>query len=240
VHEGDPGSHQQPAGSRPEFTPRTASLLKHMFRTGQAEPWQNRDSRWLHSAWQLVVENLSNPICAEIQAGFLSEFETRVSEAASRNQGRFRENWHAADQGLLQLVPDDVLLQLGVLPTHTPDGRPTLQTLQQWPSPGTGPYEKRRDRFNNDLQQLKANYCLCPPQNWEHPKRAKNGTPRDSRECRVTVTNLQFEAFDPLHRRFRRWEWYRPEMEAEQQKLDDHPAVEIMPYQADMLAIWCQ
>ena len=252
---------QQPAGSRPEFTPRTASLLKYMFRTGQAEPWQNRDSRWLYSAWQLVVENLSNPTCAEIQAGFLSEFETRVSEAASRNQGRFRENWHAADQGLLQL---------GVLPTHTPDGRPTLQTLQQWPSPGTGTYEERRDRFNNDLQQLKANYCLCPPKGWEHPYTAENGTPRDSRECRVTatnlrrgkdgswlsdpkathylplnyqlqrtpVTNLQFEAFDPLHRRFRRWEWYRPDMEAEEQKLDDHPAVEITPYQADMLAIW--
>jgi hypothetical protein len=78
------------------------------------------------------------------------------------------------------------------------------------------------------------------PKGWEHPYTAENGTPRDSRECRVTATNLQFEAFDPLHRRFRRWDWYRPEMEAEQQKLDDHPAVEIMPYQADMLAIWCQ
>ncbi|MFM7837458.1 MAG: formylglycine-generating enzyme family protein, partial [Planctomycetaceae bacterium] len=52
------------------------------------------------------------------------------------------------------------------------------------------------------------------------------------------VTNLQFEAFDGYHRRFRRWQWYRPDMEAESQRLDDHPVIEVSPYQADMLAIW--
>jgi len=260
----------QPTDSRPLFTQRTARILKHMFRTGQAEPWRNRDSRWLHSAWQLVVENLSDPICAEIHTGFLGEFETRVRAAAERNRSRFRKAWLTDDQGLLQLLPDDVLLDLGVLPSNTSDGRPTQQVLQQWPSPDSGTYEARRDKFNHDLHSLQANYCLCPPKGWEHPYPGKNSKSRDPRECKVTatelrrgrdgvwlsdqtavhhlptayqmqrtpVTNLQFEAFDPLHRRFRRWEWYRPEMETEGRKLDDHPAVGITPYQADMLAIW--
>jgi formylglycine-generating enzyme required for sulfatase activity len=55
---------------------------------------------------------------------------------------------------------------------------------------------------------------------------------------RTPVTNLQFEAFDGYHRRFRQWQWYRPDMEMESQRLNDHPVVDVSPYQADMLAIW--
>ncbi|MFM8725605.1 MAG: SUMF1/EgtB/PvdO family nonheme iron enzyme, partial [Planctomycetaceae bacterium] len=258
------------AEDRPALSPQTSEILKKMFRTGQAEPWLRRDSRWLHAAWQLVVENTTNPDCKEIHDGFLSEFETRVRAAASRNQSRFRKAWRPEDRGLLQLVPDDVLLTLGVLPPATTEGVPTLQALQHCPAPSSGSYETRRDQFNKRLQDLQANYCLCPPVGWEHPYAGPNGTPRDPRECRVRgtslrrrkdgrwtedenqvhylpagyqlqrapVTNLQFEAFDGYHRRFRQWQWYRPDMEAESQRLDDHPVVEVSPYQADMLAIW--
>ncbi|MFN9047703.1 MAG: SUMF1/EgtB/PvdO family nonheme iron enzyme, partial [Planctomyces sp.] len=48
----------------------------------------------------------------------------------------------------------------------------------------------------------------------------------------------QFEAFDGYHRRFRQWQWYRPNMETEAQRLDDHPVVEVTAYQGDMLVIW--
>ncbi|MFM7919645.1 MAG: hypothetical protein ACKPJJ_05425, partial [Planctomycetaceae bacterium] len=142
--------------------------------------------------------------------------------------------------------------------------------MQHWPAPSSGSYETRRDQFNSRLQDLQANYCLCPPVGWEHPYAGPKGKPRDPRACRVRgtslrrrkdgtwtkkenhlhwlpagyqlqrapVTNLQFEAFDGYHRRFRQWQWYRPGMEAESQRLDDHPVVEASRYQADMLAIW--
>jgi formylglycine-generating enzyme required for sulfatase activity len=255
---------------RPTMSREISGILKQMFRTGQSEPWRSRDSRWLHAAWQLVVENTTDPDCKEIHDGFLSEFETRVGDAAKRNQNRFRKDWRPEDRGLLQLVPDDVLLELGVLPQRTSAGVPTLEALQHWPGPETGKYEIRRDQFNSRLKDLQANYCLCPPVGWEHPYAGEKGKPRDPRECRVSgtelrrgkdgqwiedesqlhslpagyqlqrtpVTNLQFEAFDAYHRRFRQWQWYRPEMETEAQRLDDHPVVEVSPYQADILAIW--
>jgi formylglycine-generating enzyme required for sulfatase activity len=255
---------------RPTMSEEISGILKQMFRTGQSEPWRSRDSRWLHAAWQLVVENTTDPVCKEIHDGFLSEFEMRVRAAASRNQNRFRKDWRPEDRGLLQLVPDDVLLELGVLPQRTSAGVPTLQALQHWPGPENGKYETRRDQFNSRLKELQANYCLCPPVGWEHPYAGAKGKTRDPRECRVVgtelrrqkngqwiedksklhylpagyqlqrtpVTNLQFEAFDGYHRRFRQWQWYRPNMETESQRLDDHPVVEVSPYQADMLAIW--
>ncbi|MFN9293412.1 MAG: hypothetical protein ACK6EB_35480, partial [Planctomyces sp.] len=104
---------------RPTMSPEISGILKHMFRTGQSEPWRSRDSRWLHAAWQLVIENITDPDCKEIHDGFLGEFETRVGDAAKRNQNRFRKDWRPEDRGLLQLVPDDVLLELGVLPHRT-------------------------------------------------------------------------------------------------------------------------
>ncbi|MFN5078084.1 MAG: SUMF1/EgtB/PvdO family nonheme iron enzyme, partial [Planctomyces sp.] len=255
---------------RPHLCFESFKILKRMFRTGDKTPWLVRDSRWLHAAWQLVVENTSDPVCKEIHDGFLSEFEARVRDAATRNQNRFRKDWRPEDRGLLQLVPDDVLLELGVLPQQTSAGVPTLQALQHWPGPETGEYETRRDQFNSRLKDLQANYCLCPPVGWEHPYAGAKGEPRDPRECRVRgtelrrqkngqwiedksklhylpadyqlqrtpVTNLQFEAFDGYHRRFRQWQWYRPNMETEAQRLDDHPVVEVTAYQGDMLVIW--
>ncbi|MFN9293044.1 MAG: hypothetical protein ACK6EB_33615, partial [Planctomyces sp.] len=101
---------------RPHLCFESFKILKRMFRTGDKTPWLVRDSRWLHAAWQLVVENTSDPVCKEIHDGFLSEFEARVRDAATRNQNRFRKDWRPEDRGLLQLVPDDVLLELGVLP----------------------------------------------------------------------------------------------------------------------------
>jgi formylglycine-generating enzyme required for sulfatase activity len=258
------------AADRPQLKPDSFKILKSMFRTGDTTQGLGRDSRWLHAAWQLVVENTTDPICKEIHDGFLDEFETRVRAAASRNQNRFRKDWRPEDRGLLQLVPDDVLLELGVLPHRSSAGLPTLQALQSWPGPETGKYETRRDQFNSRLKDLQANYCLCPPVGWEHPYVGAKGKPRDPRECRVRgtelrrqkngqwiedksklhylpagyqlqrtpVTNLQFEAFDGYHRRFRQGQWYRPDMETEAQRLDDHPVVEVSPYQADVLAIW--
>ena len=258
------------AEDRPTLSPQTPDILKKMFRTGQAEPWNRRDSRWLHAAWQLVLENVDEPVYKEIHDAFLSEFETRVKAAAQRNKNRFRKDWQPADRGLLQLVPDDVLLELRVLPPATTAGVPTLEALHFWPAPNCGSYETRRDQFNSRLQDLQANYCLCPPVGWEHPYPDSGGKPRDPRECRVSgtslrrrkdetwtedknqlhylpvnyqlqrtpVTNLQFEAFDGYHRRFRQWQWYRPDMETELRRLDDHPVVEVSPYQADMLVIW--
>ncbi|MEY3229091.1 MAG: hypothetical protein RLZZ536_3710, partial [Planctomycetota bacterium] len=46
---------------RPTMSPEISGILKQMFRTGQSEPWRSRDSRWLHAAWQLVVENITDP-----------------------------------------------------------------------------------------------------------------------------------------------------------------------------------
>ncbi|MGV2337600.1 MAG UNVERIFIED_CONTAM: hypothetical protein LVR18_27150 [Planctomycetaceae bacterium] len=66
-------------------------------------------------------------------------------------------------------MPDDVLLELGVLPQRTSAGIPTLEALQHWPGPKNGKYETRRDLFNSRLKDLHANYCLCPPVGWEHP-----------------------------------------------------------------------
>jgi hypothetical protein len=255
---------------RPTMSPEISGILKRMFRTDQDESWRSRDSRWLLAAWQLVFEHATNPDCKEIHDGSLSEFENRVRAAASRNQSRFRKDWRPEDRGLLQLVPDDVLLELGVLLQRTSAGVPTLQDLQHWPGSETGSYETRRDQFNSRLKDLQANYCLCPPVGWEHPYAGVKGKPRDPRECRVRgttlrrgkdgkwiedesklhylpadyqlqrtpVTNLRFEAFDGYHSRFRQWQWYRPHMETESQRLDDHPIVDVSPYHADMLAIW--
>jgi hypothetical protein len=76
---------------RPTMSREISGILKHMFRTGQSEPWRSRDSRWLHAAWQLVVENITDPDCKEIHDGFLSEFETRVGAAAPQKPEPFQE-----------------------------------------------------------------------------------------------------------------------------------------------------
>ena len=313
-----------PWSGRGDQTPPVVSkalslILKRMFGVGEPKPWQRRDSRWLHPAWQLVVENLPkdwrrnncrlpdvehvsnvlgtmescptyfclspkaaepnedpSPImqtCQEIHDSFLGEFEVRISEAVNRNQRKIRSEWHADDRGLLQLVPDDVLLDLGVLPSHTKHGK-TSKLLRHWPGPEARTYEQRRDQFNAQLRELGANYCLCPPVDWEHPYPDADGAQRHPRECRVRgtnmrrqsdgiwvkeqqekspkphflpedyqlqrtpVTNVQFEVFDPGHRRWRQMQWYRPEMERSNQALDDHPVVEVSWYQAVMMCIW--
>ncbi len=253
----------------PPMTESTAKILRSMFRTGQEEPWRNRDSRWLHPAWLLVTANLAHPVCREIHEAFLCEFDRRLAVAANRNSQRLRSQWDPRDQGLLQLVPDDILLQLGVLPKVIAD-RDTTEILQQWPAATTGTCEQRRESFNAGLQELQANYCLCPPLGWEHPHRNAAGEIRDPAESRLRatqrrrksngewvndpeqlhflptrffllrtpVTNLQFEAFDAQHRCLRHWQWYRPDLEEERKKLDDHPVVEVTAEQAEMLAIW--
>lgn len=265
---------------RPSMTPQVAGILRRMFAVDDDLPWERRDSRWLHPAWQLVVEHLPpselppeswtevQAICQHIHDGFRSEFETRVRVAAKRNQGRFRDDWEYEDAGLLQLVPDDVLLELGVLPREV-NGIKTQQLLWQWPGPTSGTYEQRRDTFNGQLKQLGSNFCACPPAGWQHPYDAR----RDPRECnvrgtnmrrtregdwieqegnkpvphwlpagyemqRTPMTNRQFEAFDPSHRRERRMQWYRPELETQEHALDDHPVVEVSWYQARMLCMW--
>lgn len=270
---------------RPVMNDNAAAILKRMFAVDECDLRERRDSRWLNPAWQLVQENLPSDdqpnescspvqkICREIRDCFLSEFETRVCIAAQRNQGRFRADWHSDDQGLLQLAPDDVLLQLGVLPQQTGGGS-TEQQIRNWPAATIGNYEQRRDTFNGRLTELGVNFCLCPPRGWEHPHYDADGSGRHPRECdvegtrlrrkidgdwvqepidstsvhhflpetfelqRTPVTNLQFEAFDPSHRRWRQSQWYRPEMEDKRRALDDHPAVEVSWHQAQMMCIW--
>ncbi|MFN9040631.1 MAG: SUMF1/EgtB/PvdO family nonheme iron enzyme, partial [Planctomyces sp.] len=73
---------------------------------------------------------------------------------------------------------------------------------------------------------------------WIEDKSKLHYLPADYQLQRTPVTNLQFEAFDGYHRRFRQWQWYRPNMETEAQRLDDHPVVEVTAYQGDMLVIW--
>ncbi|MBS0202899.1 MAG: SUMF1/EgtB/PvdO family nonheme iron enzyme [Planctomycetes bacterium] len=247
--------------SRPHLNGRTAPIVRSLFAIDEDEPWQRRDSRWLHAAWQLVVDGAVSSLpevrrnCKEIQHKFLSEFERRVESAALRYRGWQRSDWERSDRGLLQLVPDEVLVELGLM---TPE---QLRSIRYWPivDPATGPssYEQRRDQFDQALKSVGANYCQCPPEGWEHQYPNDNGSTRDPRECligeggrrtvhvlpanhqlqRTPVTNIQFEAFDPSHRSLRHREWRRPE-ESEEEALDNHPVVDVTWYEAVMLAVY--
>lgn len=258
---------------RPEMTGHTAAILAKMFAVDEPEPWRRRDSRWLHPAWQLVVENLPGepsvavhsvkglPIAEsreihdtttprllqKIHTRFLGEFEQRVWEAAARNQSTPRKDWFSDDQGVLQLVPDDVLWELGVISYCQ------LYDTRHWPGQESG-YESRRETFNWRLKKHGANYCACPPFGWEHPYLKADGSTRNPRECyvsaeskrtphtlpenyelqRTPLTNLQFEVFDSSHQRFRRMEWKRGDAD----NLDDHPVIQVSWFQARILCVW--
>ena len=155
-----------------------------MFGADLADPWTVRDSRWLNAAWQLVRDGLQSEssdvrqTSERIRESFLSEFEHRVDEAARRNQGKRREDWDPRDRGLLQLVPDDWLVKLKLMPSAT------LKLIRNWPAQIDDDnqeltYEQRRDRFNQQVKAAGANYCVCPPVGWEHPYRADDGGRRD-------------------------------------------------------------
>ena len=198
---------ERPENQRPPMTDKTAPILAKMFALGESEPSKRRNSRWLHPAWQLVVENLppcpegstsatylpgqhenghgvesrsTQTICLAIHSQFLSEFEQRVRQAAQRNQNTTRNNWYPDDQGLLQLVPDDELCRLGVISGSQ------LESIRHWPVEDAGSYETRRDTFNQQLSDHGANFCLCPPIGWEHPYLDENGKARLTRECFVS------------------------------------------------------
>ncbi|WP_417385640.1 SUMF1/EgtB/PvdO family nonheme iron enzyme [Gimesia sp.] len=220
-----------------------------------------RDSRWLHPAWELVETNLPGSestasddikqVCQKIHDNFLSEFEKRVLQAAKRNRGRKSNEWEGTDRGILQLVPEDCFLEspLSQFKLLTQD---ELDSFRTWPaSEQCKDYRQRRDQFNRHLRSSKVNYCLCPPRNWERPdggnpqfcmvgeneERKKNRIPPHYMLQRTPMTNLQFEVFDPLHQRFREWQWRRPE-ESDENQLDDHPVVEVSFFMSKMMTIW--
>jgi hypothetical protein len=245
----------QPEETGPDLTASTLEILKSLF----ALDWTERDSRWLSPAWQLVERGLRDPdfqtTCKSIQDSFLSEFERRVELAAEKCRGKPLNKWSAEDRGLLELLPDEELVTFGLLPETT------LQQIRRWPSPvergDSLTYEQRRDRFNDQLKTNQAHYCQCPPVDWEHPYRDDNGAVRDPRTCligedgdrrifqlpevcqmqRTPLTNLQFEAFDRLHRRERQLDWKRA-FETEQEALDHHPVIDVSWYQARMFCVW--
>ncbi|MFM7868161.1 MAG: hypothetical protein ACKPHU_28435, partial [Planctomycetaceae bacterium] len=51
------------AEDRPALSPQTSDILKKMFRTGQAEPWLRRDSRWLQSAFVVFSTTSCHAAC---------------------------------------------------------------------------------------------------------------------------------------------------------------------------------
>ena len=165
-------------------------------------------------------------------------FEKRVRAAATRNRGRSRATWLPDDRGLLQLVPDDELVKLGLLDKHT------LASIRTWAGPDEGTYAERRDSFNKRLAAVGANYCACPPAGWDYPYPDDTNAERRLRDLlsrhsnadlqRTPVTNGQFEAFDPSHSRYRRMDWSRGESD----RLDDHPAIQVSWFQARMFCVW--
>jgi len=245
----------QPEETGPDLTASMLEILKSLF----ALDWTERDSRWLSPAWQLVERGLRDPdfqtTCEAIQDSFLSEFERRVEVAARQCRGKPRHTWLPENRGLLELIPDEELVTFGLL------SETTLQRLRCWPSSEERgdvlTYEQRRDRFNEQLKTNHAHYCQCPPVGWEQPYRDDSGAIRDPRSClvrmgndqylyqlpevcqmqRTPLTNLQFEAFDRLHRRERRLEWKRA-VETEQEALDHHPVINVSWYQARMFCVW--
>ena len=245
----------QPEEFPPDLTTSMLEILKSLF----ALDWTERDSRWLSPAWQLVETGLRDPdfrtTCEAIRESFLSEFEQRVDRAAQCCRGKPRENWCAEDRGLLELAPDEYLVGWGLLSENE------LKLIRHWPSSDerSGPltYAQRRDRFNDQLKTNRAHYCQCPPVGWEHPCLDESGSRRDPRVCvvgdgeerrryqlpeacqmqRTPLTNLQFEAFDRLHRRKRQMDWKR-DVESDADALDHHPVVEVSWYQAQMFSVW--
>lgn len=201
---------------RPVLTEETAPILARMFRVEETEPWKRRDSRWLHPAWELVQKGLNSEednvcrLCQQIRDKFLSEYETRVRQAAARNQGRSPSEWLPEDQGLLQLLPDEWRVQLGLMSADD------IQWIRHWPGEkdcdGDGTklaYEQRRDRFNLQLQSFRANYCLCPPVGWKSLYSDDNRSilPERFELLRKPITNLQFETFDGHRHRVNHEKW---------------------------------
>tara|TARA_R110002111_G_scaffold260867_1_gene332909 strand:- start:16584 stop:20630 length:4047 start_codon:yes stop_codon:yes gene_type:complete len=252
-----PNQHTQ----HPVLDSRSVSILQSLFACDKTYLPLYRDSRWLHPAWELVVKNLPEKetveksevekICEQIHAQFLSEFEHRVIVAAERNRGKPPGEWQRPDRGLLQLVPEDCFVEDPVLKQYeilTPE---ELKGIRTWPDQTQGDYRQRRNTFNQGLKDRKVNYCLCPPEGWEHPYGRQpdeyldiesdpptiHQLPEDYAMQRTPMTNLQFEAFDPSHIRLRQWQWRR-ENESDECQLDDHPVVYVSCFEAEMMAVW--
>ena len=237
---------------RPDVNESVAKILLTMFSVDDDGRPRYRDSRWLHPAWELVevgcrsMDESVQRICIAIREQFLSEFEQRVEAAAKRNQGRSRGEWLPDDRGLLELVPDDDLVDLGLLTGED------LKAIREWPTDVAEDFRQRRDEFHRRLNSTGANYCQCPPVAWEHPHgdyvepyRCRVHGPEDKVNeshvlpagyllQRTPVTNRQFETFDSSHRRLRWMRWSR----GPDDRLDDHPVVDVNWYQALMCTIW--
>ena len=207
---------------RPEVTTDTIAILESLFDPAV------RDSRWLHAAWELLVESGCRSEddnikarCEAIRDRFLAEFEALVAAAANACRGRPPSEWPAPHKHVLSLLPDECFSNLG-------------------------------------LMQHAANYCQCPPAGWQHPTeptrdpltywrgsaegvgddderpRKKMTIPQPFLVQRTPMTNAQFEVFDPTHSRYRRRDWKRSETDT----LDDHPVIEVTWYQTALFAVW--
>ncbi len=222
---------------------------------------KHRDSRWLYSAWDLVQKGCQSQEktirlrCESIRVSFLSEFERRVVLTVEENQEYAVRDWSSANRGILQLVPDEYLADLGVIDTDT------LALIRHWPDSEDEEYQIRRDSFHSRLHELGANYCKCPPHGWAYlgcPSANNTGHKLEDDAARSTdgnwlrrlplhylmmrkpVTNAQFAAFDPNHCRtlFGGNRDFALESHFALEVQDDQPVVMVNWYQAEMFTIW--
>ena len=196
----------------PEVTDSVLEILGSLF-----DP-RNRNSRCLHAAWELLEK--AGTRAETIQHSFLSEFDGLVNAEASRLKRLSDEDpdaWRRST--ILQLIPSESLVTLGFL---TEDEVASL------------PAERR-------------SFLRCPPAEpgidgepfWmgspeNEPDRSSD---EKLRQCQVSpfllhrtpVTNVQFEIFDPAHRKLR----------DEYSNEDSQPVLYVSWYQAEMFCRWC-
>lgn len=239
---------------------------------------------------QRLAEGELSPadFCRALRDQFLSEFENRVASYPRSGNDMAKRDWLRDHRALLQLVPEECRPEFA-LPfsldrtatvNHDRDVTPVtdidIATIRTWTPKAQLEgrrrftargierdltYRERRDRFNWKLNEYGVNWCLCPPQAWQHPYYTHHN-PRDSTVTgvesppdrrlpeqywlgRTPVTNAQWETYDPYHRRTRRTEWSRSIQDPNDKTkflfkddLEDHPVIEVSWFDAMLFCRW--
>ena len=189
---------------RPKLDPVTLEILKQLFLR------KNRDSRWLHAAWELIADAQETEARA-IRREFLKEFPDLVMTEVRRLQAKPLAERRASP--ILQLLPDEEWFRLGILTPEEYEGLPIdKRTYPRCPRVATDDLKPFAMGTPGDDDNERLHYVQLTPFAMQ----------------RGLVTNAQFELFDPSYRLLR----------DEYSNSDEQPVNNVSWHMAHVFSTW--